>query len=119
MIDEPDTHAGMRAEFRKLTPEAQEDEWLGLQLDLKDEKAAHEKTKAKLKGASDNLKDLTLGEKYEVIRCLQSKVKNANNQKWKALEDRDAYHKQVYALKKRLGEAEKRLIAINNVGVAY
>lgn len=117
--DEPNPYAKLRAAFQKLTPEAQEDEWLGLRLDLADEKAARKKAEDATKAIKAELADLTADDKNEVIRKLQADVKNAANAKWKALEDRDAYHKQVYALKKRLEETEKRLAEINKIGVSY
>lgn len=98
--------------YGKLTEEALLDLANGLRADLNDEKIAHAETKAKLKEVNEKLKNRTADDKDEVIRRLEAEVKNAGNAKWKALEDRDAYHRQVNALKKRVAELE-------NVGVAY
>lgn len=98
--------------YGKLTEEALLDLANGLRADLNDEKIAHAETKAKLKEVNEKLKNRTADDKDEVIRRLEAKAKNAGDAKWKALEDRDAYHRQVNALKKRVAELE-------NVGMAY
>lgn len=108
----PDPHAKLRREFRSLTPEAQEDDWIGLRLS-DGEKAKRIKAQtSQIADLKRELKELTGDDKTEVIRRLQAALKNEGNAKWKALEDRDAYHRQVHALKKRVDELEK-------MGVAY
>lgn len=98
--------------YGNLTEEALLDLANGLRADLNDEKIAHAETKAKLKEVNEKLKNRTADDKDEVIRRLEAEVKNAGNAKWKALEDRDAYHRQINALKKRVAELE-------NMGMAY
>lgn len=108
----PDPHAKLRREFRSLTPEAQEDDWIGLR---EAEAELRKRVKSQTSQIADlkrELKELTGDDKTEVIRRLQAALKNEGNAKWKALEDRDAYHRQVHALKKRVSELEK-------MGVAY
>lgn len=108
----PDPHAKLRREFRSLTPEAQEDDWIGLRSDVEDLRKRTKSQTSLIADLKRELKELTGDDKTEVIRRLQAAVKNEANAKWKALEDRDAYHRQVHALKKRVDELEK-------MGVAY
>jgi len=108
----PDPHAKLRREFRSLTPEAQEDDWIGLRSDVDDLRKRTKSQTSLIADLKRELKELTGDDKTEVIRRLQAAVKNEANAKWKALEDRDAYHRQVHALKKRVDELEK-------IGVAY
>lgn len=108
----PDPHAKLRREFRALTPEAQEDDWLGLREEVAELRKRVKSQTSLIADLKRELKELTGDDKTEVIRRLQAAVKNEGNAKWKALEDRDAYHRQVHALKKRIGELEK-------MGVAY
>lgn len=110
--DVPDPHAKLRREFRSLTPEGQEDDWIGLREENADLRKRVKSQTSMIADLKRELKEITGDDKTEVIRRLQSAVKNEGNAKWKALEDRDAYHRQVHALKKRVSELEK-------MGVAY
>lgn len=98
--------------YANLTEEALLETANGLRADLDDEKARRKKAEAEARAAKAKLADLTADDKDEVIRRLQAEVKNAGNAKWKAIEDRDAYHRQVNKLKKRVTELEQ-------MGVAY
>lgn len=98
--------------YARLTEEALLDLANGLRADLDDEKARRKKAEADVRAIKAQVADLTADDKDGVIRRLQAEVKNADNAKWKALEDRDAYHRQVSAIKKRVAELEK-------MGVAY
>lgn len=104
---EPDPYG-----YSKLTDAALLETANGLRADLDDAKAKLKASQAALKAEKAKLADLTADDKAEVIRRLQAQVKNAENAKWKALEDRDAYHRQVYALKKRVEELEGMGVAI-------
>ncbi|WP_375553374.1 ParB N-terminal domain-containing protein [Roseovarius mucosus] len=108
----PDPHAKLRREFRALTPEGQEDDWIGLREEVADLRNRVKTQTSMIADLKRELKELTGDDKTEVIRRLQASVKNAERDRWKALQDRDAYHNQVYALKKRVEELQK-------IGVAY
>lgn len=108
----PDPHAKLRREFRSLTQEGQEDDWIGLREEVEELRKRVKSQTSMISDLKREVKELSSDEKNEVIRNLQAKCKNAENARWKALEDRDAYHRQVHALKKRVGELEK-------LGVAY
>ncbi|MHA7852214.1 hypothetical protein [Roseovarius sp.] len=98
--------------YARLTEEALLETANGLRADLDEVKAKLKASQAALKAERAKLADLTADDKTEVIRRLQAQVKNEGNAKWKALEDRDAYHRQVHALKKRVAELEGMGVAI-------
>lgn len=98
--------------YARLTDEALLETANGLRADLDETKAKLKSSQAALKAERAKLADLTADDKAEVIRRLQAQVKNEGNAKWKALEDRDAYHRQVHALKKRVAELESMGVAI-------
>lgn len=104
--DSPEV-AKLRKLFRSLTPEAQEDEYLGLHADLADLKRQIKDLKAERDGLKSQLSDLTADDKDEVIRRLTASVKTAENAKWRATEEQGRAMKQVYALKKRVEELEQ------------
>ncbi|WP_017999063.1 hypothetical protein [Paracoccus sp. N5] len=105
-VDSPEV-AKLRKLFRSLTPEAQEDEYLGLHADLADLKAQIKDLKAERDGLKSQLSDLTADDKDEVIRRLTASVKTAENAKWRATEEQGRAMKQVYAFKKRVEELEQ------------
>ena len=51
--------------------------------------------------------DLTMDDQQEVIRRLQASLKNAENAKWRAVEEQGRQQKQIYALNKRVEELEQ------------
>jgi len=108
----PDPHAKLRREFRSLTPEAQEEDWITMREDVRELRKRVKSQTSMIADLKRELKELTGDDKTEVIRRLQRSLENEQNAKWKALEDRDAYHRQVHALKKRVAELE-------NMGVDY
>lgn len=97
--------------YAKLTEVALLDLANGLRADLDDEKAKRKAAQAEVKSLKAQLRDFIGDDKDEVIRRLQNEVKNAGNAKWKALEDRDAYHRQLHAVKKERDAALKSLAA--------
>lgn len=105
---EPDPYG-----YAKLTEEALLDTANGLRADLEDERAAHRKTKAKLKDANGKLADHTADDKDEVIRRLQAKVKHAEGQRYQAEEKFAAEKRKTFRLKKRVAELENEEVALN------
>lgn len=116
---EPDrSHIGAEPEptpdpygYAKLTEDALLELANGLRADLDDEKAKRKAAEAEAKALKAQLRDFEGEDKDEVIRRLQAAVKNAENAKWKALEDRDAYHRQLHAARKERDAAVKSLEA--------
>lgn len=94
--------------YSKLTEDALLDLANGLRADLDEEKAKRKAADAEVKSLKAQLRDFQGDDKDEVIRRLQASVKNAENAKWKALEDRDAYHRQLHAVKKERDAAIKK-----------
>ncbi|EDM70814.1 hypothetical protein RAZWK3B_15493 [Roseobacter sp. AzwK-3b] len=92
--------------YSTLTDEALLETANGLRAELDEVKAKLKAVEAKLRAAKEKTADLSADDKNLVVRRLQKELDNAENAKWKALEDRDAYHRQVYALKKRVAELE-------------
>ena len=80
----------------------------GLRADLDEENAKRKAADAEAKSLKAQLRDFQGDDKDEVIRRLQASVKNAENAKWKALEGRDAYHRQLHAVKKERDAAIKK-----------
>ncbi|QDP53982.1 MAG: hypothetical protein GOVbin2937_59 [Prokaryotic dsDNA virus sp.] len=99
---EPDPYG-----YAKLTDEALLDLANGLRADLDDETAKRKAAEAEAKALKAQLRDFEGNDKDAVIRRLQASVKNAENAKWKALEDRDAFNRQLYAVKKERDAALK------------
>ena len=99
---EPDPYG-----YAKLTDEALLDLANGLRADLDDETAKRKAAEAEAKALKAQLRDFEGDDKDAVIRRLQAAVKNAENAKWKALEDRDAFNRQLYAVKKERDAALK------------
>lgn len=99
---EPDPYG-----YAKLTDEALLDLANGLRADLDDETAKRKAAEAEAKALKAQLRDFEGDDKDAVIRRLQASVKNAENAKWKALEDRDAFNRQLYAVKKERDAALK------------
>lgn len=94
--------------YGKLTEDALLDLANGLRADLDEEKAKRKAADAEAKSLKAQLRDFQGDDKDEVIRRLQASVKNAENAKWKALEGRDAYHRQLHAVKKERDAAIKK-----------
>jgi len=94
--------------YGKLTEDALLDLANGLRADLDEEKSKRKAADAEVKSLKAQLRDFQGDDKDEVIRRLQASVKNAENAKWKALEDRDAYHRQLHAVKKERDAAVKK-----------
>ena len=103
---DPET-AKLRREIGKLTTEGMIDEIIGLRADLADAKASAKTLKAERDDLKAKLADLTADDQQEVIRRLQASLKNAENAKWRAIEEQARIQKQVYALKKRVEELEQ------------
>lgn len=97
--------------YAKLTEVALLDLANGLRADLDEEKTKRKAAETEAKTLKAKLRDFTGDDKDDVIRRLQASVKNAENAKWKALEDRDAYHRQLHAVKKERDAALKSLEA--------
>lgn len=97
--------------YAKLTDDAVLELANGLRADLDEEKAKRKAADAEAKSLKAQLRDFQGDDKDTVIRRLQAAVKNAENAKWKALEDRDAYHRQLHAVKKERDAALKSLAA--------
>lgn len=93
--------------YAKLTEEALLDLANGLRADLDDANAKRKAAEAEVKALKAKLRDFQDDDKDAVIRRLQASVNNAENAKWKALEDRDAYHRQLFAVKKERDAAIK------------
>lgn len=94
--------------YAKLTEDAVLELANGLRADLDEEKAKRKTAEAEVKALKAQLRDFQGDDKDAVIRRLQASVKNAENAKWKALEDRDAYHRQLHAVKKERDAAIKK-----------
>lgn len=104
--EDPET-AKLRREIGKLNTEAMIDEIIGLRADLADAKAKANTLKSERDDLKSKLADLTTDDQQEVIRRLQASLKNAENAKWRAVEEQARIQKQVYALKKRVEELEQ------------
>ena len=93
-------------ELAKMTPEGVAGLVMELRAALADEKAKAKAIKAERDAIKEQLSDLTSDDKDMVIRRLTASLKNAENAKWRATEEQGRAMKQVYALKKRIGELE-------------
>jgi hypothetical protein len=100
--------AKLRAEFRKLTREAQEDDWIGLRLADAENKARIRKQTHEIADLKVQIKNHT-DDKDEVIRRLTKEAKDAKSAKFRAEEDLTAWKRQVHGLKKDVARLEKSL----------
>jgi len=105
--------AKLRKEFQRLSPEAQEDDFVGLHLDLADVRLELASVERELRELKARDAELLADDRQEVIRRLQASLKNADSQKWRANEKANAALRQVYALKKRVKELEAMEIPLD------
>lgn len=104
--------AKLANEFRRMTPEAQEEDWIGLSLDLADEKAKRKALKAEVDDLKAKLRDFT-GDKDEVIRRQSRIIAHKNSEMFRANELVKEEKRKSYALKKRVDELEAMHIPLN------
>lgn len=95
--------------YAKLTEEALLDLANGLRADLDDERAKVRKANATIKDLKEKLAQHTSDDKDAVIRALNQKVKNAGDARQKALNDRDAFNRQLHARKAEIEKLKKQL----------
>lgn len=98
--------AKLRAQFRRLTPEAQEEDWIGLRLDLNDEKAKRKKAEREKRYLKERLKEHT-SDKDESIRRQAAQIKHQCSELERANQKFTAEKNKNYALNKRIKELEQ------------
>lgn len=109
-IDQPEDDKldkKLRRHFRKMTPQAQEDDWIGLKRAMHDATAKSRKLRAENEQLKERLKLYRQEDNNSVIRALEDAKKNAENAKWRAIEEQARQQKQIFALKKRVEELEQ------------
>lgn len=102
----------LRRAFRKMTVQAQEDDWVGIKRALHDEKVKIRQLRAEIQKLKDQLKTYTHEDKNSVIRALNKTIEHKNSEMYRANEKADAAMRQVHVLKKRVAELEQMGIAL-------
>ena len=96
----------LRLAFRKLTAQAQEDDWVGLKRAIHDEAKKRRAIEAENRKLKESLKLYRHQDQNAVIRALEDAKRNAENAQWRSLEEQQRQQKQIFALKKRVEELE-------------
>lgn len=109
--EEDEATAKLRKEFRKLTSEGQEDDWIGLKTALAEQKSKVAKLKAENAKLKEQLRGHA-GDKDETIRRLTKAIEHKSSEMYRANEKFDAEKRKNYALKKRVDELEAMEIKI-------
>lgn len=109
---EPKHILKLRREFRALTPDAQEDDWISLRQHCAELKGQVRDWKSKFNKIKAEMADLTADDKAEVIRRQAEKIKHYEREMYQANAKFDAEKRKNYALNKRIKELEQ-------MGVAY
>lgn len=105
--------AKLRKEFQRLTPDAQEDDFVGLHLDIADLRRTVRALEAEVRDLKARDAQLVDDDRQTVIRRLQASLKHADSEKWRANEKAAAALRQAYVLKKRIKELEAREIPLD------
>lgn len=103
----------LRRAFRKLTPQAQEDEWVNLKRALHDEVKKRRAVEAENRKMKEQVRDLSESDSGAVIRRLTKTIEHKNSEMFRANEKADAAMRQVNKLKKRVAELEAVGIRLN------
>lgn len=104
--------AKLRAEFRRMTQQAQEDDWVNLRLTDAEQKARIRKQTAQIADLKAHIKDLEADDKNEVIRRQAATIAHKDRQMFKANEEA----RRAIAARRR---AEDRVKELERAGVAY
>ncbi len=99
----PDPHAKLRAEFRKLTREAQEDDWIALRLEVDEQKKRIRTQTGQIADFKAKVKDLEADEKNEVIARLTKQIEHLRSEMFRA---NDAARVKTVAARKAQDEAK-------------
>ena len=100
---EPDPHADLRKEFRALTREAQEDDWIALRLTVAEQKGVIREQTHKIADLKMQVKDLSADEKGEVIARLTKQIEHMKSEMFRA---NDAARVKTVAARKAQDEAK-------------
>lgn len=76
---QPDPHAKLRAEFRKLTGEAKEEDWVNFRVEIDDLRKRVKAQRSEIADLKAQIRDLSDSESGQVIRKLNAKIENIGN----------------------------------------
>jgi hypothetical protein len=108
---EADPHAKLRAEFRKMTREAQEDDWIGLRLSDAEQKARIRKQTGEIADLKAKVKDLEADDKNAVIARQAKQIEHMKSEMFRA---NDAARVKTVAARKAQDEAAKLRKQVEN-----
>jgi len=111
--DAPDPHAKLRAEYRKLTDEAREDDWINLRLEIKEAGARIAKQRSQISDLKQTVKDLSEGSD------MGAKISRLMEQLGAAKFTRDEAMRKAKAMEYRLKQAEKRADQAEEIEIPY
>jgi len=111
--DAPDPHAKLRAEYRKLTDEAREDDWIALRLENKEARDRIASQSSQIADLKQTVKDLSVGSD------LGAKVSRLMEQLGAAKFTRDEAMRSAKAMEYRLKLAEKRAAQAEEIEIPY
>jgi hypothetical protein len=106
----PDPHAKLRAEFRALTREAQEDDWIGLRLQVAEGRKRIAKQRGDIADLKQQIKQLSEGDQGKTISALHKQIGAAKYARDEAMA---ASKRMEYRMKK----AEAALARLDREGV--
>jgi hypothetical protein len=100
----PDPHAKLRAEFRALTREAQEDDWIGLRLEVAEGRKRIAKQRGDIADLKQQIKQLSEGDQGKTISALHKQIGAAKYARDEAMA---ASKRMEYRMKKAIEERDK------------
>jgi len=109
----PDPHAKLRAEYRKLTDEAREDDWINLRLEITEAGARIAKQRSQISDLKQTVKDLSEGSD------MGAKISRLMEQLGAAKFTRDEAMRKAKAMEYRLKQAEKRADQAEEIEIPY
>lgn len=105
--DDDDATLKLRRIFRKMSPQGQEDDWVGIKLALRDEMAKSKGLRSENTKLKEQAKAYMSDDKNAVIRAMEKKNEHLNSRVYQEGSKFEAEKKKNYALNKRLKELEK------------
>lgn len=112
MSDEDRINRKLRLSFRKMTPQGQQDDWIGIKRALHEEKVKRRRLEFENQKLKEQVKDFT-GDQADVIRRQAAIIKAKDAENYRANENLLAEKRKNYALNKRVKELEAMPILLN------
>lgn len=102
----------LRRKFRKMTPEGQEDDWVGLRLEVAEARARIKKQTGMIADLKARIKELSEGDRGATISRLQKRVEASNYARDEAMTKAKRSEYKMKVAQKRVAELENEEVEI-------